>query len=60
MRCISTEQVVGIKKVAHRAFLELIGGFMKITTDWLDQFINIFSKFGKMLLYLCQLFRGKL
>lgn len=34
--------------------------FMKITTDWLDQFFNIFSKLGKMLLYLYQLFRGKL
>lgn len=33
---------------------------MKITTDWLDQFFNIFSRLGKMLLYLYQLFRGKL
>lgn len=34
--------------------------FMKITTDWLNQFFNIFSQLGKMLLYLYQLFRGKL
>lgn len=33
---------------------------MKITTAWLDQFFSIFSKLGKMLLYLYQLFRGKL
>lgn len=33
---------------------------MKITEGWLDQFFNIFSKLGKMLLYLYQLFRGKL
>lgn len=25
---------------------------MKITLDWLDQFFNIFSQLGKMLLYL--------
>ena len=34
--------------------------FMKITKDWLDQFFNIFSRLGKMILYLYQLFRGKL
>lgn len=33
---------------------------MKITENWLDQFFNIFSQLGKMLLYLYQLFRGKL
>lgn len=33
---------------------------MKITTGWLDQFFKIFSQLGKMLLYLYQLFRGKL
>lgn len=52
--------VVVNKIIAHRAFLESLGGFMKITTDWLDQFFNILSRFGKMLLYLYQLFRGKL
>lgn len=51
--------VVVNKKVALRAFLEPLGGFMKITTDWLDQFFNIFSQLGKMLLYLYQLIRGK-
>ena len=33
---------------------------MKITTDWLDQFFNLFNELVKMLLYLYQLFRGKL
>lgn len=34
--------------------------FMKITEGLLDQFFNIFSQLGRMLLYLYQLFRGKL
>lgn len=33
---------------------------MKITTDWLDLFFNYLKEFGKMLLYIYQLFRGKL
>lgn len=33
---------------------------MKITTGWLDQFFNLFNELVKMLLYLYQLFRGKL
>lgn len=33
--------------------------FMKITTDWLDQFFQLFNQLGKMLLYIYQLFRGK-
>ena len=33
---------------------------MKITSDLLDRFFNIFSQLGKILLYLYQLFRGKL
>jgi hypothetical protein len=53
-------EVVVSKNIVHRAFLELLGGFMKITIDWLDQFFDIFSRLGKMLLYLYQLFRGKL
>jgi len=33
---------------------------MKITDTVLNQFFNILSQLGKMLLYLYQLFRGKL
>lgn len=33
---------------------------MKITENWLDQFFNLFNQLVKMLLYLYQLFRGKL
>lgn len=33
---------------------------MKITTNFLDQFFNLFNELVKMLLYLYQLFRGKL
>lgn len=33
---------------------------MKITEGWLGKFFNILSQLGKMLLYLYQLFRGKL
>lgn len=33
---------------------------MKITDNWLDKFFNLFNQLGKMLLYLYQLFRGKL
>lgn len=33
---------------------------MKITTDWLDPFFNLFNELGKMLLYIYQFFRGKL
>nr|DAJ63374.1 MAG TPA: hypothetical protein [Microviridae sp.] len=33
---------------------------MKITTDWLDKFFDLFNGLVKMLLYLYQLFRGKL
>lgn len=33
---------------------------MKITDIVLDRFFNILSQLGKMLLYLYQLFRGKL
>lgn len=33
---------------------------MKITTEWLDQLFNLLNEFGKMLLYLYQLVRGKL
>lgn len=33
---------------------------MKITADWLDQFFNIFSQLGKILLYLYEFVRGKL
>lgn len=33
---------------------------MKITENWLDQFFNLFNELVKMLLYLYQLFRGKL
>lgn len=33
---------------------------MKITDAVLNQFFNVLSQLGKMLLYLYQLFRGKL
>lgn len=33
---------------------------MKITANWLDQLFNLLNEFGKMLLYLYQIFRGKL
>lgn len=33
---------------------------MKITTDWIVQFFDICKEFGKMILYLYQLVRGKL
>lgn len=33
---------------------------MKITTDWLDKLFELFNELVKMLLYLYQLFRGKL
>lgn len=33
---------------------------MKITTNWLDQFFNLFNELFKMLLYLYHFFRGKL
>lgn len=33
---------------------------MKITETFLNQFFDVFSKLGRMILYLYQLFRGKL